>query len=76
MIFDFRSSNARNDDVGYKFYVFHIKFQQNFRASQPSKVKFKYAAVVPNDINGYALVLTKNLVSVSSDGQRHFELTE
>ena len=48
----FRSSNARADDVGYKFYVFDIKYQQNFRASQPIKVELKFDGVVPIDING------------------------
>ena len=39
---DFRSSNVRADDVGYTLYVFGIKFQQNFTASLPIKVKFKF----------------------------------
>ena len=30
--------------------------------------------VVPNDISGYSLVLTNKVVSVNSDGQRHFDL--
>ena len=49
---DFRSSNVRADDVVYNFYVFDIRYQQNFTASQPIKVKFKFDGVVPNDING------------------------
>ena len=48
--------------------------RNNFTASQPIKVEFNFDGVIPNDINGYALVLTKHLVSVSSDGQRHFDL--
>ena len=71
---DFRSSNVRADDVGYNLYVFDIRYQQNFTDSQPLKVEFKFDGVVPNDINGYALVLTNKLVSISSDGQRHFDL--
>ena len=70
---NFRSSNIRANDVGYKFYVFDIKYQQNCTASQPSKVKIKFAGVNPHDINGYALVLTKKLVSKYSDGQRRFD---
>ena len=54
-------------------YMFSI-YQQNFPASQPIKVKFNIDGVVPNDINEYGLVLTNKLVSVSSDGQRHFDL--
>ena len=55
-------------------HMFSIRYQQNFPASQPIKVEFKIDGVVPNDINGYGLVLTNKLVSVSSDGQSHFDL--
>ena len=71
---DFRSSDVRADDVGYNLYVFDIRYQKLFTASQPIKVEFKFDGVVPDDINGYALVLTNKLVSISSDGQRHFDL--
>ena len=71
---DFRSSNAAANDVGYNLYVFDIRYQKNFTISQPNKVEIKFDGVVPNDINGYALVLTNKLVSISSDGQRHFDL--
>ena len=71
---DFRSSNAAANDVGYNLYVFDIRNQKNYAASQPIKVEFKFDGVVPNNINGYALVLTNKLVSISSDGERHFDL--
>ena len=71
---DFRSSNGRPNDVGFKFYVFDIRYQKKYTASQPIKVEFKFDRVVPNNVNGYALVLTNKLVSISSDGQRHFDL--
>ena len=58
---DFRSSNVRADDVGYNLNVFDIIYQKNFTASQPIKVEFKFDGVVPNDINGYALVLTNRI---------------
>ena len=45
-----------------------------FHSFQPIKVEFKFDGVVPNDIIGYALVLTLNLVSMSRDGPRHFDL--
>ena len=57
---DFRSSNDRADDVGYSLYVFDMRVLQNFTASQPIKVELEFHGVVPNDVNGYALVLTKN----------------
>ena len=71
---DLRSSNVWSDDVGYNLYVLDLRYQQNFTAFQPIKVEFKFDGVVPNDINGYALVLTNKLVSISSDGQKHFDL--
>ena len=71
---NFRTSNAAANDVGYNLYVFDIRYQKNFTISQPIKVAFKFEGVVSNDINGYALVLTNKLGSVSSDGQRHFDL--
>ena len=71
---DFRRSNAAANDIGYNLYVFDIRYQKNFTNSQPIKVEFKFEGVVPNDINGYGLVLTNKLVSKSSDGQRHFDL--
>ena len=71
---DFRRSNVAANDVGYNLYIFDIRYQENFTNSQPIKVEFKFDGVVPNDINGYALVLTNKLLSISSDGQRHFDL--
>ena len=71
---DFRSSNAGAIDVGYNLYAFDIPYQKNYTASQPIKVEKKIDGVVPNIVNGYALVLTNKLVSISSDGQRHFDL--
>ena len=50
------------------------KDPRHFTASQPIEVEFKFDGVVSKDINGYALVLTNKLVSISSDGQRHVDL--
>ena len=71
---DFRSSNIRADDVGYSLYVFDLRYQRNFTNSQPIKVEFEFDGVVGKDLNGYALVLTNKIVSISSDGQRHFDI--
>ena len=57
-------SNVRVDDIGYKLYVFDIRYKENVRAAQPNKVEFQLDAVVPNDINGYASVVTCKLASV------------
>ena len=69
----FRSSNAGLVELGYKFYVFEIRCQQNFTTSQPNKIKFEFDGVVSNDVNGYALVLTNKFFSVSSHGRRRFD---
>ena len=71
---DFRSSND-GDNIGYNIYAFDIRYQKNFESSQPIKVEFKFDGVVPAGIYGYALVLTNKLISMSSDGQRMFDLT-
>ena len=70
---DFRSSND-GDNIGYNIYAFDIRYQKNFESSQPIKVEFKFDGVVPAGIYGYALVLTNRLNSISSDGQRMFDL--
>ena len=66
---DFRSSNVTTDDVGYKLYVFDIRYKQLSTASQLIEVEFEFDAVVTNDIIRYALVLTNKFVNESSDGQ-------
>ena len=71
---DFRSSN-NGDNIGYNIYVFDIRYQKNFESSQPIKVEFKFDGVIPANINGYGLVLTNRLISISNDGQRMFDLT-
>ena len=54
--------------------MFTIYDIRKISVSQLVKIEFKFDGVVPNDVNGYALVLTTKLVSISSDGQRHSEL--
>ena len=71
---DFRSSNGGNN-IGYNLYVFDLRYQKNFESAQPIKVEFKFDGFVPGGIYGYALVLTNRLGSISSDGQRHFDIS-
>ena len=73
---NYRSSNVRAHDVGYNLYVFGMKYQQKIPASQSIEVECELDGVVPNVVNGYALVLTTKLFSVSSDGQRHCDLIQ
>ena len=70
----FRSSNMGANDVSYSLYVFDIRYQQIFTFSPPIELDFKFDGLVCNDINGYAVVLTKKLVSIRSDVQRAFDL--
>ena len=72
---DFRSSNEGNN-IGYIIYVFDIRYQKNFENSQPVKVEFKFSENIAAGIYGYALVLTNRLASISSDGQRMFDLNK
>ena len=73
---DFRSSNVTANDVGYNLFVFDIRYQKDYTASQPIKVELKFNGIVPNIVIGCGLVLTNKLVSVGSDGQRHFDLIQ
>ena len=70
---DFRSSD-NGHDVGYNLYVFDIRYEKNLEAAQPTKIDFKISENVPAEIDGYALVLTIELVSISSDRQCHLDL--
>ena len=70
---DFRSSNDGND-IGYNLHAFDIRYQKNFENGQPVKVEFKFSEDIAAGIYGYALVLTNKLISISSDGQRMFDL--
>ena len=70
---EFRSS-INNNDIGYILYVFDIRYQKDFQNSQPIKVEFKFSENIVEEIYGYALVLTNKRISISSDGQPHFDL--
>ena len=71
---DFRSSNNGNE-IGYNIYAFDIRYQKNFENAQPVKVEFKFSENIDAGIYGYALVLTNRLISITSDGQRMFDLS-
>ena len=52
-----------------------MRYQKNFENAQPVKVEFKFSENIPAGIYGYGLVLTNRLASITSDGQRVFDLT-
>ena len=59
----------------YNFYVFDLSKQKDQIASQPIRLEFKSnAASGVADYIAYASVLTPKLISISSDGQSHFDL--
>ena len=61
--------------TNYNFYVFDLSKQKDHIASQPIPLEFKFnAAIDVANFVAYALVLTPKLISISSDGQRHFHL--
>ena len=70
---DFRSSNEGNN-IAYNIHAFDIRFQKNFESAQSIKVEFKFSVIIPAGIYGYSLVLTNKFFSISSDGQRMFDL--
>ena len=51
-VHDFRSSKVTAGDGGYNLNGFEMRYQQNFKASQPVKQEFNFDGCVPNDING------------------------
>ena len=73
---DFGLSNVGEggNEIGYNIHAFDIRYQKNFESGQSVKVEFKLNGVISAGIYGYALVLTNRLVSLSSDGQRMFDL--
>ena len=71
---EFRSNNDGNN-ICYNIYSFDIRYQKNFENAQPVKVEFKFSENVNAGIYGYALVLTNRIASITSDGQRMFDLT-
>ena len=56
----------------YTLSIYDIK--KNFENAQPIKVEFKFSENIDAGIYGYALVLTNRLISITSDGQRMFDL--
>ena len=56
--------------------MYSIYFKQKDHiASQPIRIEFNFTAAFGVAVYiAYALVLTPKLMSISSDGQRHFDL--
>ena len=54
---DYRSTNGGNN-IGYKLYVFDMRYQKNFESSQAIKVDFNFDRAIPAGIYRNALILT------------------
>ena len=70
---ELRSTNEDNG-IGFNSYIFGIQYPKTLVSAHSIKVEFKVSGNVSAGNYGYALVLTNKLVSISTDGQRHFDL--
>ena len=66
----------RDGNPGYILYVFDIRHHQDYSSAPPIKVRFNFGppVLIATNLVGYALLLKNKLLSVSSDGERHFDL--
>ena len=71
MISDLQTLGLMTLDINI---CFRYKTTEKLYKFPTIKEEFKFDGVVPDDKNGYILVLTNKLVSVSSGGQHHFDL--
>ena len=57
-------------------YIFHIRYNQEFAAAHPLKVKLEFSKPVDAAVGltGYAFLLTYKVKSTNSDGERHSDL--
>ena len=73
----FITSNKYPDgNPSYNLYNFDIRLHQDYSCAQPIQVRsdFRPTVLAVTNLVGYALLLTSKLVSVSSDGQKQFDL--
>ena len=61
--------------ICYNLYVFDIRYQKNFENDQPINVEIILSGNFDAGTYGYALVLTNKLISLRTDGQRHFDIS-
>ena len=65
------------EDGNFSFFVFDILHQKHLSSTQPLKLGSKIISTAALAILAgtiwYALVVTKSTISISTDGQRHFD---
>ena len=61
--------NHRTFKSNYRIYVFDTRYQSDHIGPQPIQLNFKFSAAVA-DVICHALVLTRKVISVNSDGNK------
>ena len=73
----FRTLNAIEGGaaVGSNLYAFDLRYQRVYSSPQLNEVQFRFSNIfLGNRVTGYALVLTKEKLSIDIDGQSQFDL--
>ena len=65
--------NHRTFISSYRIYVFNTRHQRDHIGPQPIKLNFKFSAAVA-DFKCHALVLTRKVISVNSDGNKMVDI--
>ena len=65
--------NHRTFKSNYRIYVFDMRFQRDHIGPQRIQLNFKFSAAVA-DVICHALVLTRKVISVSSDGNKMVDI--
>ena len=65
--------NHRTFKSSYRIYVFDTRYQSDHIGPQPIKLNFKFSAAVA-DVICYALVLTRKVISLNSDGNKMVDI--
>ena len=65
--------NHRTFKSIYRIYVFDARYQSDHIGPQPKQLNFKFSAAVA-DVQCNALVLTRKVISVNSDGNKMVDI--
>ena len=65
--------NHRTFKSNYRIYVFDTRYQSDHIGPQPMQLNFKFSAAVA-DVICHALVLTRQVISVNSDGNKMVDI--
>ena len=65
--------NHRTFKSSYRIYVFDTRYQSDYIGPQPIQLNFKFSAAVANVIC-HALVLTRKVISMNSDGNKMVDI--